>query len=115
MARELHELLIKPGEPLIFGATGITDILQCLRVIVTTIAYSVPMDRAFANSGKLVDAPAPCGVDMLLAEIMDAIGKYEPRVRVRAVSLSGEGTASDLMDGRVFPVVTFEIKEGVEL
>lgn len=111
----LHEATIKPGKPFVIGATGMADILQCLRVIVGTMVYSVPLDRGFANNGKLIDSPAPYGADLRLAELAEAITKYEPRVKVRNLALSAQGTAEDLMDGRIFPVVTFELAEGVEL
>lgn len=100
--------------PLVIGATGLEDIEQCLRVIVSTFIYSVPMDRAFAVGGKFLDAPSPVVIAHKIRDIADAIEKYEPRVEVTNIDYSAI-EAADLMDGRLFPVITFRVKDGVEL
>lgn len=110
-----YELIAAPA-PVILGATGLEGLEQCLRIIVTTVVYSVPLDRAFAHTGSFVDAPMPYAVARRLADLIEAIEKYEPRVKVISLSLADEeASQDDLMDGRVFPVIRYELREGVTL
>ena len=99
--------------PIVVGATGLSGLEQCLRLIVATFAYSVPMDRSFAGLGSFVDSPAPHKVAALIAELTEAIEKYEPRVVVTSISL--EPNPEALMKGQVYPLITFHLKDGVEL
>lgn len=112
MARELE---IKPA-PIVIGAAGLEGLFQCLRIIVTTTVYSVPLDRAFAVTGSFIDSPLPHATARLMAELIAAVEKYEPRVRVETVSFSDPRTTrEDLMEGRAYPILRFELREGVEL
>ena len=110
-----QEFIVAPA-PIIIGATGLEGLHQCLRIIVTTLIYSVPLDRGFASTGSFIDAPLPYAVAQRLAELTEAIEKYEPRVRITHLRLTeSDAKLDDLMEGRVFPVIRFELKEGVEL
>lgn len=110
-----HDFTAVPA-PVIIGATGLEGLYQCLRIIVTTMMYSVPLDRGFAQSGSFVDAPLPHAVAQRLADLTEAIEKYEPRVKVISVRLSDpEAKLEDMLEGRVFPVIRFKLKEGVKL
>jgi phage baseplate assembly protein W len=74
-----------------FGATGIAEILQNVRTILTTPKYSVPLDRNFGLNATMLDAPVPVAQAKLTAEIIAAVHKYEPRVRVTKVLYEGDG------------------------
>lgn len=61
---------MREAAPLVIGATGLDAVVQNIRMILTTFAYSVPLDRRFASHGGFIDAPAPvmaaapdCGTD----------------------------------------------------
>ena len=102
--------------PIIIGATGLAGLMQALRIIMSTIMYSVPMDRAFASTGSFVDAPLPHAAAARIAELTEAIERYEPRVTVTHIRFTpGQGTMADLGDGRVFPVLRFRLRPGVTL
>ena len=110
-----HEFVAAPA-PLAIGATGLEGLHQCLRIIVTTIVYSVPLDRAFATTGSFIDAPLPYAVAQRLADLVEAIERKEPRVKVISIRLTEpEPKLEDLMEGRVFPVIRYELREGVTL
>lgn len=110
-----YEFIAAPA-PLVIGATGLEGLHQCLRIIITTLIYSVPLDRGFASTGSFIDAPLPYAVAQRLAELTEAIEKYEPRVKIIHIRLTEpEAKLEDLMEGRVFPVIRFELKEGVTL
>ena len=99
--------------PLSIGATGIAALEQNIRIICTTLAYSVAMDRGFAHVGAFVDAPTPYDVARLIADITEAIEAKEPRVSVERISL--EPSADEAMKGRLYPKVTYRVKDGVTL
>lgn len=109
-----QELILTPSAPpLTIGATGMDAITQNIRMIITTLAYSTPLDRGFANTGSFIDAPSPYEVARKVAELTDAIEAKEPRVRVLGISYAT--TAGNEMQGRVYPRIHFELKEGVTL
>ena len=97
--------------PLVIGATGLEAIAQNIRIIVMTLVWSVPLDRGFADSGSFIDAPTPYAVARKTAELTEAIEKYEPRVEVRNIRF--QARPDDMMEGRVYPVITFSLREGV--
>jgi phage baseplate assembly protein W len=97
--------------PVIIGAEGLDDIMQCLRIIVRTFAFSVPLDRSFASTGAYVDSPLPYAVAARMADLTAAIEDREPRVRVTSIRLEARG--EDAVDGRLTPVIRFRLREGV--
>lgn len=109
----MSEIEFQPdfSAPLVIGATGMTEILQNIRMIIATHMYSVPLDRGFAHDPAFLDSPAPAVTARLTASLMDAIEKYEPRVKVMEIDL-GQG---DFMAGALAPKIIFYLKNGVEL
>ncbi len=97
--------------PLKIGATGMEAIQQNIAVIVTTLAFSVPLDRSFASQGSYLDSPAPYVTARRIAELTDIIEAKEPRVKV--ISITYEHWQDDLMQGRVYPKIRFRLKDGV--
>lgn len=87
-----------------FGASGITEILQNVRTILTTPKYSVALDRNFGLNATMLDAPLPVAKAKLTAEIIATVHKYEPRVRVTKVLFDG-----DAQDGILRPKVRVRI------
>lgn len=98
--------------PLVIGAAGMAEILQNIRMIIATHMYSVPLDRGFAYDPAFLDSPAPAATARLTGELMDAIEKYEPRVEVTEIDVSG---AANPMTGSLAPKIVFHLKKGVEL
>lgn len=108
------ELLVEGQAPIRIGATGMDEILQNIRIIVLTTAYSVPLDRGFAHSNGFVDSPSPLETARLIAQLTEAIEEKEPRVRVESITLKATNVQS-AMQGSLVPHIKFHIKEGVEL
>ena len=111
------ELVINPQErlPLVIGATGMDAIVQNIRMILLTMRYSIPLDRAFAHDGKIIDTPAPLETGRKTAELIDAIEKYEPRVKVHRIDFVWNDQKGQLQEGQLAPRVVFSIRDGVEL
>lgn len=112
----VRELIIYRDTPLIIGATGIESILQNLRVIVETLKFEIPLMRAFAHDGRLLDSPTPLVTARLVGELTDAIERYEPRIQIEGIWLDEERNGRGaFMDGRLTPRIRFRLREGVEL
>lgn len=107
------EYEVAAGGPLVIGATGITEILQNVRVILTTLKTTVPLDRDFGVAGAVIDQPLPIARARMMADIVTEVEKQEPRVRVSSVSWSGDSQTA--MDGTMSPVVRVVLRDGVEL
>jgi|HigsolmetaAR204D_1030405.scaffolds.fasta_scaffold00489_15 phage baseplate assembly protein W len=90
-----------------FGATGVNEILQNVWMIMSTVQYSCPLDRAFAWSAEDVDQPITVAQARMTARLIDAIRRYEPRVEVVGVTYQ-----SDHLSGRLNPVVKVRIADG---
>lgn len=109
-----HEYTLDTSAPLVIGATGMAAIVQNIRVILETLAWSVPLDRAFAHAAKMLDSPLPSHTARLASDIIDALEKYEPRIKVRKVEFVFPDRQGQLMEGRAIPKVIFRLKDGVK-
>jgi phage baseplate assembly protein W len=85
------------GEKINFGAGGVEEILQNVRMIVTTPKYSVPLDREFGINAAILDKPLPVARAGLAAAITDAVRRYEPRVAVTGIEFGGDGITGSLV------------------
>ena len=83
------------------------EIYQNIATILKTIKGSVPLDRDFGVDGSYIDLPMPIAKGQWQAEIIDAIERDEPRVRV--INVDFKENSIDAMDGILSPVVTVEI------
>jgi len=102
--------------PIVIGATGLEDIKQCMRMIVRTYVFSVPMDRRFAHTGSFIDAPLPHAAAAKLADLTEAMESHEPRIHVTSIRFVPQTPdATDAMDGRTWPVIRWRLREGVEI
>lgn len=111
----IEELTPDISAPLIIGAKGMDAIRQNIKIILLTMAYSIPLDRGFAHAGKFIDAPNPLASAKLISDLTDAIEKYEPRVKVISIEWKNTATSADLQNGIMRPVVKFTLKKGVKL
>jgi Bacteriophage baseplate protein W len=65
---------------------GVADINQCLGIIIATPPGSDPLRPTFAcDLWRWIDAPVTVARPNLVREIVEAITKWEPRVRVLSV------------------------------
>lgn len=85
-------------------ATIVEEVLQNVRTIVTTIKYSVPLDRGFGIDGEVVDLPVHVAQAKLTNEIFRAIRRYEPRAEIKGIRFEAN------LDGRLVPTLEVEVK-----
>ena len=81
-------------------SSELEEIIQNVRTILTTRKGSVPLDRAFGIDTGIVDKPTASIQGLLTVAIMETVERYEPRVKVQAVSFEGDGE-----EGIVYPCV----------
>jgi len=61
------------------------EVKQNIRFLLSTPKGSVPLNREFGISLELLDNPTPVAKQRLIAEIISAIERWEPRARVTKV------------------------------
>ncbi len=82
------------------------EILQNIRVLLSTAKYDVPLARELGLDSEYLHKPQPAAETLLYQTIADAIEEYEPRVEL--VSIDFE---EDAASGVIIPVVEVEINE----
>lgn len=85
-------------------ATLIEEILQNLSMILQTIKNTAPLYRDFGLSDSFLDKPIPVAESLLVAEIYEAVGQYEPRVEIVGITFE-----RDESTGKLNPCLEVEI------
>lgn len=93
------------------GATGLAEIIQNVKTIVSTVRGTVPLDREFGVDGEYIDRPQPVIEALFMADVVAAVNKYEPRVTVSQVFIKKDIPGA--MDGKLVPVIRIKVNEGV--
>ena len=109
------EISLQDRTPLVIGATGMDAIVQNIKIIILTLCCTVPLDRAFAHDGRMIDSPAPQETMRRTGALIDAIEKYEPRVKVEKLEFVYADRTGQLQEGKLTPRLTFSLRKGVEL
>ena len=92
------------GKPeLQIGLQGLDEIIQNIKVILATTKGEVVLDRDFGISGVL-DKPEIEAKSAFEQEVIEAIEKYEPRVRVSYIKWKEID-----QDGKMVPVIGLEV------
>ncbi|MDD4599614.1 hypothetical protein SDC9_04132 [bioreactor metagenome] len=89
-----------------FSPTVIEEIIQNVRIILSTPKFSVPLNREFGVTATMLDEPIPVAQAKLTSEIITAVQRWEPRVKVTKVTYEGDG-----IDGKLIPKVRVKIIE----
>jgi len=105
------EILGTPLKEIEIGATGLREIAQNVKMIITTWRGEVFLDRNFGLDARVIDLPINLLHANIATDITQQIEQYEPRVEVTSVTL----TESDAGDGKMIPLVMIRIKDGVLL
>jgi len=90
---------------IILGASGVMEVMQNVRTILTTRRGTVPLNRAFGISFDFLDTPIDTVRARIEQEIFLQIKRYEPRAIFKQVSWD-----SDVLSGRVSPTVKIEVR-----
>lgn len=85
------------------------EIAQNISCIISTPLYSCPLHREFGTDMSALDRPIPEAQMLFRVAIIEAIEKWEPRVKVKSINYTDDPEGA--MDGKLTPVVTVEILE----
>ncbi len=96
---------------IVIGATGVASKLQQVRMVLTTIKGTVPLDRTFGLSMTFLDRPLPHAMAEYTGEAIAEVQAQVPGVTVEKVDFTPDTVGA--VDGRLYPVVTLSIQEGV--
>ena len=83
----------------------VKEILQNVRMILSTRVGTVPLDRDFGVSWDMVDQPIGVAKLMIQAQVIEAVQQYEPRAKVTRGAFDDTGA----IDGQLRPTVTVSI------
>ncbi|MBR0035331.1 MAG: hypothetical protein IJP54_06615 [Synergistaceae bacterium] len=84
-----YDVLLTPAKIDFAPQSELTEILQNVLTICTTMKYSVPLDRLLGIEGKFLDEPISKLRAEFQREIVQAVKKYEPRARVSRIDYVG--------------------------
>ena len=88
-------------------ASGLEEIAQNVQTIISTVQETVPLYRDFGIDPDMIDQPLNESIkNKIVLQIVDRVNRYEPRVRVRDVSFSG-----NTLDGELKVTVQVEVIE----
>lgn len=104
-----YTVTINPSDINFRPSTTLEEIFQNINTIFSTARYSVPLFRDFGINAFFVDKPMTTIRPTLIAEIIEAVEKYETRVIVEEVKINGD------LDGKLFPIIIISIRNGVVL
>lgn len=85
----------------------VRSVIQNIKIILATKQLSVPLYREFGMEMRFVDKPVPVAQSLMIAEIKDAIARWEPRAELVGVDFQYDEAAP----GRLIPVVEVEIDD----
>jgi phage baseplate assembly protein W len=91
-----------------YGLTGVSEVMQNVRTILTTRRGTVPLDRDFGISFDFLDSPINTTRAKAEQEIFLQLKKYEPRVILKQIIWE-----SDVISGQISPSVRVEVNPNV--
>lgn len=75
---------------------GLNDVRQCVQIILTTTKGSDPLRPLFGSDIYLhIDKPTNVAPALICAEILDCLGKWEPRIIIRRLVYEVVGSRID--------------------
>lgn len=100
-------LIVGNGGEINFAPSNVVEeVVQNVRMILSTSAWSVPLDRLFGVNAEMLDKSTPEAMAALTSEIYMALRRWEPRCRLKNISFKGD------LDGCLVPEVRIEIDAG---
>ncbi len=96
-----------------FDATGIGEIMQNVRTIVTTMKGTCQLDRKFGIDGSFLDRPINLVATRLMGAVIAAVNLYEPRVQITDIKFSSDNAGSGhLVTNLTLKVLTTQPYQG---
>ena len=103
----MFEVAADLSEVIIFPEDEVTEVLQNVKTVLSTVQGTVPLDRDFGINQKILDQPINTAQARMNAAIVEAINKFEPRAKVRKIFY--DNTERETIDGILRPRVQVEL------
>ena len=103
----MPEFIIDNPAEIDFGASGLHEIYQNIRVIISTLRGTVPLNREFGIDSDIIDRPIPVARALFADSIVEALNRWEPRIRVTDVRWAE--SAEQTIYGLIRPIISFEL------
>jgi phage baseplate assembly protein W len=87
--------------PINWAPSRVEEVIQNVRILLTTEPGTVPLSRALGTPQDLVDAPETVVGAGLQADVIRAVRTYEPRVKVKQVTLSADDDGRLVADAEI--------------
>ena len=98
---------VSMGTPINLQPSSVVEeVIQNVRMIMSTLIYTVPYDRSLAITGEYLDNPIHLNKALVQSDIFNAIKNREPRATVRSISFEG-----DAIEGKLKPIARILINE----
>jgi phage baseplate assembly protein W len=88
----------------IYGLTGVQEVMQNVRTVLTTRRGTVPLNRDFGISFEFLDSPINTTRAKAEQEIFLQLKKYEPRAILKQIIWD-----TDVVSGQISPSVKVEV------
>lgn len=92
----LIEVTNNPAEIDFAPSSETLEIVQNVRMILSTMKNSVPLFREFGVDCNNLDAPINIATAKITAELAKEISQYEPRCRLKSCKIDGNGIEGEL-------------------
>lgn len=100
--------MLKPVDDIDLCPLSLVDeVAQNLKCIMGTPKFSIPLDRAFALDGNIVDLPLLEAEAKLSNEIFRAVRRYEPRATIESIRFEAD------MNGRIQPILEVSVRADI--
>ena len=90
----------------IMPSNVLEEIMQNVKMIISTAKETVPLDREFGIRATVLDKPIATAQALLSSEIVAAVNRFEPRAKVKKIIYQGKEK-----DGILEPTVRIEVNE----
>jgi len=87
--------------PINWAPSRVEEVIQNVRILLTTEPGTVPLSRALGTPQDLVDSPETVVGAGLQADVIRAVRTYEPRVKVKQVTLSADDDGRLVADAEI--------------
>ena len=98
--------LIQKYEVVFAPATIEEEVVQNIRMILSSMFFEVPYAREFGLNAVYLDAPIQRAEALTRADIIKQIKRYEPRAKVEYVNMDGS-----VIEGKTTPIVGISLND----
>jgi uncharacterized protein len=101
----------EPGSGIGNVVQGLSDVNQCIQIILTTPKGSDPLRPTFgANLWRYIDSPINTAIPAIVREVTEAITRWEPRVTLISITATPVLGTDTQAGAHLSVAVTWQVK-----